>query len=61
VKASSKNQNPMVYSDPEILGGTPVFVGTSSAAIASSRETEVTSNLHGSSSNGSYRQLLENG
>jgi uncharacterized protein (DUF433 family) len=28
VKASRKNQNPIVHSDPEILGGTPVFVGT---------------------------------
>jgi uncharacterized protein (DUF433 family) len=28
VEGSSKNQNPVVHSDPEILGGTPVFVGT---------------------------------
>jgi uncharacterized protein (DUF433 family) len=28
VKASRKNRNPVVHSDPEILGGTPVFVGT---------------------------------
>ena len=28
MKASRKNQNPVVHSDPEILGGTPVFVGT---------------------------------
>jgi uncharacterized protein (DUF433 family) len=25
---SIKSQNPIVHSDPEILGGTPVFVGT---------------------------------
>ena len=30
MKASRKNRNrnPVVHSDPEILGGTPVFVGT---------------------------------
>jgi hypothetical protein len=28
MEASSKNRNPVVHSDPEILGGTPVFVGT---------------------------------
>ena len=28
MKDTRKNQNPIVHSDPEILGGTPVFVGT---------------------------------
>ena len=28
MKASRKNQNPIVHGDPEILGRTPVFVGT---------------------------------
>jgi uncharacterized protein (DUF433 family) len=28
VEASSSNRNPVVHCDPEILGGTPVFVGT---------------------------------
>ena len=28
MKVSRKNRNPVVHSDPEILGGTPVFVGT---------------------------------
>ena len=28
MEASSSNRNPVVHCDPEILGGTPVFVGT---------------------------------
>ena len=28
MEVSSSNRNPVVHSDPEILGGTPVFVGT---------------------------------
>jgi uncharacterized protein (DUF433 family) len=28
MEASDSDRNPVVHSDPEILGGTPVFVGT---------------------------------
>ncbi|HUO05509.1 MAG TPA: DUF433 domain-containing protein [Candidatus Binataceae bacterium] len=28
MKENIKTRNPVVHSDPEILGGTPVFVGT---------------------------------